>query len=1063
MNRKKINKLISSTISVIYLANSSPVFALDSQAKEDTLLSEETSNIENNDITTIEPNIEEIEDNEIYMDNENITDEINDTENTEEAEDTKPEDLKNYANNEEIITDVSNPSIEIDTINTDNNQKNINQKSTEVYFEDINLLKAINKALSKGDVDTPVTIDEMATLSSLNISRLNITSLVGLEHAINLNVLTAQNNLITDLTPISNLTSLTQLDLQGNPKFSLEQFNKLGNLKNLISLIIAIDAPESTLNIGPNALFPNIQQLNISTSSINSLIITDANSLSYLVSDNCTIQNVSINNSNASSISFQKSIFNNITIENCSKLSSISASSIEFENLYIGDCSSFAYIALTSSKPNNMTFKNVPLTAGISLYNTSMNDLILENISSGCTITTSGCSVNNIKINDSKVGTLDTSGSTVQNIELTNLSNLTYLTARTATVISLLIDNCPNIRSIVASSAKLPNIDFSTLTLLSSLDLGGVEMDTVDIVNLTNLSSVNLMNAKINNLHLDNLNAISMLGLIGSTFENISISNMNNLKSLGINNIATTSLSVKNCDNLTSLDGIPKIINNLKLLELNALTSLNISNCSLEELNITNCSKLDTINASSNNITLLDGFLIPSITNLNLNNNKIKDISKLKNLTSLQTLSLDNNNISDISHLKEITSLSASNISALNQTASLPDCYSIPGDIVLKDISIIDYDGNIVPVTQVPSGGSIINDSVILGNYTEGLYDENIELSSNQIKYSVLASQKLIVDGTAPTLKITPNINSYTKDNIILTVEAEDELTGLDYIKLPNGTIIKDSIFELEATKNGDYEFEAVDLVGNVSKQTISISNIDTEAPTLKVTPNTTDYTKNNVLLTVEAEDILAGLDYIKLPNGDIINESTFEFEVTKNGDYEFEAVDLVGNISKQVITVSNIDNEAPTLSTTLTYNDNYTEAILKIEATDLLSGVSNITLPDGQIIDTNTTSFKITKNGDYKIVVTDLVGNSYSEIITVDKIKDIPVSDDNTNDDNDTSTDKPIDDSTNDNNSKNENDNSNSENNSDKLPNSSGFGVFAPIVAMISLAIGALSFKKKK
>lgn len=85
-----------------------------------------------------------------------------------------------------------------------------------VYVSDQNLRHSINVALGHGALDQ-INRGEIARITSLDISNLDINSLAGLEHAINLVSLNASKNNIIDLSPIQNLSSLTSVNLNGNP------------------------------------------------------------------------------------------------------------------------------------------------------------------------------------------------------------------------------------------------------------------------------------------------------------------------------------------------------------------------------------------------------------------------------------------------------------------------------------------------------------------------------------------------------------------------------------------------------------------------------------------------------------------------------------------------------------------------------------------------------------------------------------------------------------------------------------------------------------------------------
>ncbi len=79
-----------------------------------------------------------------------------------------------------------------------------------IFIEDLNLRAAINNALNKSEMDT-VTRGELEKVTYLDASNYGITSLVGLEAAVNLTFLDIRNNQIDDLSPISQLSSLSEV------------------------------------------------------------------------------------------------------------------------------------------------------------------------------------------------------------------------------------------------------------------------------------------------------------------------------------------------------------------------------------------------------------------------------------------------------------------------------------------------------------------------------------------------------------------------------------------------------------------------------------------------------------------------------------------------------------------------------------------------------------------------------------------------------------------------------------------------------------------------------------
>ena len=126
--------------------------------------------------------------------------------------------------------------------------------SDTVTIPDANLRAVIADSLGKAS-GAPITRAEMATLTRLDAPNSNISDLTGLEHAINLQGLylggvwetNVNSNEISDLSPLSNLTNLTYLDLSSN---SLSDISALANLTNLTYL----DLSSTDLDLSSNSL-----------------------------------------------------------------------------------------------------------------------------------------------------------------------------------------------------------------------------------------------------------------------------------------------------------------------------------------------------------------------------------------------------------------------------------------------------------------------------------------------------------------------------------------------------------------------------------------------------------------------------------------------------------------------------------------------------------------------------------------------------------------------------------------------------------------------------------------
>ena len=81
--------------------------------------------------------------------------------------------------------------------------------------------------------DARITVDEMETLTRLDAENRDIDDLIGLESAINLEILELRQNLISDISPLAGLVRLHRLGLHGN---AISDLTPLAGLINLESL-----------------------------------------------------------------------------------------------------------------------------------------------------------------------------------------------------------------------------------------------------------------------------------------------------------------------------------------------------------------------------------------------------------------------------------------------------------------------------------------------------------------------------------------------------------------------------------------------------------------------------------------------------------------------------------------------------------------------------------------------------------------------------------------------------------------------------------------------------------
>lgn len=171
---------------------------------------------------------------------------------------------------------------------------------------------------------------------------------------------------------------------------------------------------------------------------------------------------------------------------------------------------------------------------------------------------------------------------------------------------------------------------------------------------------------------------------------------------------------------------------------------------------------------------------------------------------------------------------------------------------------------------------------------------------------------------TEPELSYEGEINGFAKA-VVISVDADDEGDGLcEYPYSFNGGETWQQGNQMRVVENGTVCILLKDSMGNTSEvKTVEITNIDNEAPSLKVSEGGGTSGDGIVEINVSAADERSGVTEISYQNdevgipviiagGDGSSSGSLQTSVTinSNGSYTFTAKDLMGNKSFERINV---------------------------------------------------------------------------------------------------------------------------------------------------------------
>jgi Leucine-rich repeat (LRR) protein len=481
-----------------------------------------------------------------------------------------------------------------------------------VEFKDEGLEEAIRAAL--GNQNRPIYKDDLSSITLLDASNKDISSLDGIEHLKNLTFLNLENNNVEDISPLENLKKIKDLNLSNNSITDLEEIN----FRSIIRL------PLIVLNLSHNVAKDD---------NGNWIKLSDINLLSYFsqleelyLRDN-HIEDISPldNLNNLEILDLRGNLITDISpLKNITTIKELNLRENNVKDLTaLSGLKNLIYLNIHSSK----NIQSIEPISGL----TNLKTLIMENVDRG------------------------------KEIEL--LAGLTELKR-------LNMCNCsiPDI-SPISSLFKLEELnlrdnhieDISALEKLVNLKILNLrDNDINDITALKNITTLKELNLRENNVK--DLTALS------------EIKNLEYLNIYSNNNI----ISIESITDLTNLKTLiiqgVDLEENLELLNnFKNLNRLDLCNCSISDISFINkFNKLKELNLRDNHIK--DISILADLVNLeilDLRGNLITDISPLKNITTLKELNLRENRIKDLSALSELENLEYLNIHSNNNIKSI--------------------------------------------------------------------------------------------------------------------------------------------------------------------------------------------------------------------------------------------------------------------------------------------------------------------------------------------------------------------------------------------------------
>ena len=279
---------------------------------------------------------------------------------------------------------------------------------------------------------------------------------------------------------------------------------------------------------------------------------------------------------------------------------------------------------------------------------------------------------------------------------------------------------------------------------------------------------------------------------------------------------------------------------------------------------------------------------------------------------------------------------------------------------------------------------------IVITNITDKVGNKGFYYQTNGKKVMTIYKNVETTNGRIAFYDITgPKVTPSYKET---TTEQDEEFTNYPTFEVKdnsNQAVTQELISgSVDTTTLGVYTltYRFTDIVGNYTDVSIKVKVVDTKAPTIEGLVDGAYYNTKDTHAIPVAYDKNGALLFVKttILDNEVISPWISGKEITQVGTYKVYAVDKFGNKSEEI--TINIDPYAPKVLV-LDRFENISGAYLPIKPVILEHNLDTIEVElDGKKIDYKTGD-QLTKDGKYKMTVTDKAGNSTTVEFTMDSV----------------------------------------------------------------------------
>lgn len=213
-------------------------------------------------------------------------------------------------------------------------------------------------------------------------------------------------------------------------------------------------------------------------------------------------------------------------------------------------------------------------------------------------------------------GELNLSG--FQELRELNLSN-NYL-------LSLTVNDCPNLQMADVSDNDLQELDFSNCNLLKELFCNNNRLTTLNVQNCSSLENLDCSFNQLPSLSLFGVNGLVYLNCENNNITDLSVTDLRGLQTILCANNNMAQLLLLGCGNLSYLDCSGNQLYNLNVDDVPNLIKIDCAWNNLSYIDLSNRYALTQVMCNDNNLQVLDLSNCPNLVYLNCENNELAQV-----------------------------------------------------------------------------------------------------------------------------------------------------------------------------------------------------------------------------------------------------------------------------------------------------------------------------------------------------------------------------------------------------------------------------------------------------